>query len=478
MHIRLGFLGAVAVPCLLTIALGEAAYGQTVNRQNPTRQPGYTYLNCDGFEAECLVSETPVPGVRIVRQKDYPQRPAHYLSSNLYTTLAADRETGNRFNAFDFQVAVEGGPLPHTHRNEWEMFFVSNGNLKFAELDPNPPYNFDFVDVSSSTVVYGPQGPVHGFQNKTTIRGRIFSFAMPSGLDNFFHNAGSEVVDFNAPIPPITTEEIVRTAFWAEQRGDGLWFLGPPPPVLRPDTPQLRISSSNDSNRPVETGPFGDRRVVLLTPTEVGNITAATAFCGPGVPGRAGGSVKYSYLSLPTQRSDFPANFTSQNTEVFYTLSPLSFSFGGSTSQTVTVETGTFLQIEPGVAFSIANLKVDGQPTSSPAQSLAITIIPPVCPPPPVQAQTTAVAGPKNLSTTSRSIQLDGSKSASADGRPLTYLWTIPQGNPAAGILSGSTATPIVQFTQGHVAYTFQLTVTDSAGKSASDLVKVDYAGN
>jgi mannose-6-phosphate isomerase-like protein (cupin superfamily) len=475
MHKRLGFLGTVVFPCLLTITVGGVAYSQPVNR-GLTREPGYTYLNCDGFDAECLVSETPVPGVRIVRQKDYPKRPAHYLSSNLYTTLAAGRETGNRFNAFDFQVEVEGGPLPHTHKNEWESFFVSDGTLKFAELNPNPPYDFNFVDVSANTVVYGPLGPVHGFQNKTTRRGRIFSFAMPAGLDNFFHNAGSEVTDFSAPIPAITTEEILRTAFWAEQRGDGLWFVGPPPPVLRPDTPEMRISSSSDSSRPVETGPFGERRVVLLTPTEVGNLTGATAFCGPGFPGRPGGTVKYAYLSMPTQRSDFPANLTSQNTEVFYTLTgSLSFSFGG---KTVAVESGTFLQIEPGVAFSVANLKLDGQPTSTPAQALAITVIPPICPAPPPQTQTAAVAGPKNLSTTSRSIQLDGSKSTSADGKPLTYLWTIPQGNPAAGILSGSTATPIVQFTQGHVAYTFQLTVTDSAGKSATDVVKVDYAGN
>src|SRR5262247_4416739 len=70
-----------------------------------------------------LVSEVPVAGVRIVREADYPTRPLYYLSSSLYTTLADGRETGNRFCAFDFQVPNGGGPLPHTHRNEWETFF-------------------------------------------------------------------------------------------------------------------------------------------------------------------------------------------------------------------------------------------------------------------------------------------------------------------------------------------------------------------
>jgi hypothetical protein len=99
-------------------------------------------------------------------------------------------------------------------------------------------------------------------------------------------------------------------------------------------------------------------------------------------------------------------------------------------------------------------------------------------PPSPLQAQTVAIANPKNVTVTSRSIQLDGTQSTSADGKPLTYLWTIPQGSPAAAISGAATATPIVQFAQGRGQYTFQLTVTDSAGKSSTDLATVDYEGN
>ena len=97
---------------------------------------------------------------------------------------------------------------------------------------------------------------------------------------------------------------------------------------------------------------------------------------------------------------------------------------------------------------------------------------------PPTQTQTAAIAGPKNATVTSRAIQLDGSQSTSADGKPLTYLWTVPQGAPSAAILGAATATPTVQFAQGRARYTFQLTVTDSVGKSATDSVTVDYQGN
>ena len=93
-------------------------------------------------------------------------------------------------------------------------------------------------------------------------------------------------------------------------------------------------------------------------------------------------------------------------------------------------------------------------------------------------ARTTAVASPKNTTVTVRQITLDGTASISADGKPLTYQWSIPQGSPSASILQGNTAAPIIQFGQSRAAYTFLLTVTDSTGKSTTDLATVNFQGN
>lgn len=90
---------------------------------------------------------------------------------------------------------------------------------------------------------------------------------------------------------------------------------------------------------------------------------------------------------------------------------------------------------------------------------------------------TTATASPA-ADTNSRSVQLDGSQSTSADGKPLSYVWTIPPGYPSAAIISGTTATPTVQFGQGKNVYGFQLTVTDSSGNSSSAVVTVNYQGS
>jgi mannose-6-phosphate isomerase-like protein (cupin superfamily) len=374
--VRGSFL-VLAVAIILTLIVRDRAYG------HPPGPP----------DEGVYFSEAPVPGVRIIRLEDYPQRPAHYLSSNLYTTLAAARETGNRFVSFDFQVTPNGGPLPHTHRSEWETFFVFEGEVEFTVgVEPEPPFDFITVPIPAGTVVYGPQGPVHGFVNKSGLPARIFSFAMPAGLDNFFVTSGEPVVDFDAPIPPISQEEIVRTAFWAEQRGDGLHIPNTPPPPVPPTTPSDVVSTITGQDlltgqdRPPWGGTalFGEQRVSLLTPQEAGNITGATAFCGPGFPGRPGGTVDYSFFSLGQSFDDgnvFPPLVTSNNTEVFYILSgTLWFKFADGIARAPKL---TYVEIAPGVPFSLANMSQEL------AGSIAISVIAPDC-----QATGFAAGGP------------------------------------------------------------------------------------
>jgi mannose-6-phosphate isomerase-like protein (cupin superfamily) len=324
-------------------------------------------------------AESPVPGVRIIRERDYDKRPAHYVSGDLYTTLAAARETGNRFAAFAFLLPPGGGPLPHTHRFEWETFFVSQGEVTITVgVEDFPPFEFITVDDRpAGTLAYGPRGRVHGFRNESGSPARMFIFGMPAGLDVFFETVGERVTDFQAPIPPISQEEIMRFAFWGEQTGRLLYIPGTLPPEVPDTTPEPVISSITGEGRPRFDGPFGEERVSLVTPEEVGNITGATAFCGPGAPGRPGGTVAYSYFLLGP-RDRFPASVTSNNIEVFYTLGGgLSFKFE---DEIVTVETLTYVEIQPGVPFSIANLATESPGTH--ASSLAISVIAPDCPPP------------------------------------------------------------------------------------------------
>jgi len=330
----------------------------------------------------------PVPGVRIIRERDYDKRPAYYLSSNLYTTLATERETANQFVSFHFEIPNGGGPLPHTHKNEWETFFVFGNPVTFTVGVTPDGSKFEDQVIPPGAVVYGPQCPVHGFTNKSGGTAQIFSFALPGGLNKFFADAGERVKDFDAPIPPISQEEITRTAFWAEQRGDALHPLGVPPPEC-PNSPDHQISSIdgksliNGADRPTFTGPFGEKRISLLTQKEVGTITGAMAFCHPPLLSNlsTGGTVEYSYFTLPPQQSSFPPTVSSNNAfEVFYILTgTLTFQFQGKTAKAPPL---TYVEIQKGIPYSIAN---QGQVQ---AASLAVSVIAPpesgcVRPPPP-----------------------------------------------------------------------------------------------
>jgi len=90
-------------------------------------------------------------------------------------------------------------------------------------------------------------------------------------------------------------------------------------------------------------------------------------------------------------------------------------------------------------------------------------------------AVTKAIANPKNLTTKSLQVQLDGTTSTSSDGGPLlSYQWTVNSGSLQAEIASAnSNGTATVALVSGPGTYSFTLTVTDSAGKAASDTVTI-----
>ena len=91
---------------------------------------------------------------------------------------------------------------------------------------------------------------------------------------------------------------------------------------------------------------------------------------------------------------------------------------------------------------------------------------------------TSAVAGPKNLTTVARDIQLDGTASMSFDGKPLQYAWQVVPGYGWATLQNALSAKPGVQFVSGPGRpYVFQLTVTDSSGATARDTATVNYVG-
>ena len=103
---------------------------------------------------------------------------------------------------------------------------------------------------------------------------------------------------------------------------------------------------------------------------------------------------------------------------------------------------------------------------------ISVTSTPP--PPPPSTAPTVTIA--PVLATSVNQVRLDASGSKDPNGLALTYLWK-PVGTPTGIVINSTSATPDVQFTNGFGLYQFQVTVTNSAGASATGTITIQYNG-
>ena len=101
----------------------------------------------------------------------------------------------------------------------------------------------------------------------------------------------------------------------------------------------------------------------------------------------------------------------------------------------------------------------------------------PGCSGPPVPL-TLAVAGPAKQSvipTNQTTVSLDGSRSTSATGQPLTYLWQQDLGSPTAQIMNDQSVMATAILLAGAGEYTITLRVTDSLGGADQDTLKIIY---
>jgi hypothetical protein len=101
----------------------------------------------------------------------------------------------------------------------------------------------------------------------------------------------------------------------------------------------------------------------------------------------------------------------------------------------------------------------------------------------PTGTVTIVLTGPGGATSPTNSFQVfasqataDASHSTSGNPGPLTYSWTVSPGFPGgAGIAGANTATPTFQFSAAQTTYQYTLTVTDSAGVSATATITIQY---
>ena len=105
------------------------------------------------------------------------------------TILLSGADTGGTSATMKLQTPAHGGPPPHIHTREDEVYIIHSGTFQF------------FMDgvclqAGPGTSVYMPKGHTHTFKNISNHTGEQVLFAYPAGLEQFFlevHELGLNV---------------------------------------------------------------------------------------------------------------------------------------------------------------------------------------------------------------------------------------------------------------------------------------------
>jgi quercetin dioxygenase-like cupin family protein len=141
------------------------------------------------------------------------------IAGDVYQIKLTGAETGGRCAVFESFVPPGGGPPPHTHSREEEMFYVLEGELAFNVAGA------EFVVPTGGFLHAVPHVP-HSFKNKSDKPARAVVIVTPAGLEDYFLEVGIPWDDaYRAPGPP-PQEQLAKLVEAAPKYG--LTILPPP----------------------------------------------------------------------------------------------------------------------------------------------------------------------------------------------------------------------------------------------------------
>jgi len=122
---------------------------------------------------------------------------------DMYTFLVTGEESGGSMFALDCLVGAGGGPPPHRHLAEDELFTITEGSITFAAGE-------ETRSVSAGQSVFVLRGTRHSYRNEGTIPARMIAVYTPAGMEGWFREVCTPVDDPSRPPPPVTEELIQR----------------------------------------------------------------------------------------------------------------------------------------------------------------------------------------------------------------------------------------------------------------------------
>jgi quercetin dioxygenase-like cupin family protein len=139
-----------------------------------------------------------------------------------YTFVVTGEESGGAMFAMDCLVGVGGGPPPHRHLAEDELFSVYQGSIRFT-------VGGAARTVAAGDSVFIPRATAHSYRNETDEPARMLTVYTPAGMEGWFLEVCTPAADPSASPPPVT-DELIERMLEAGPRYNVEWLLEPAKP--------------------------------------------------------------------------------------------------------------------------------------------------------------------------------------------------------------------------------------------------------
>ena len=128
---------------------------------------------------------------------------AYWGPGDMYTFLLTGEQCGGAMFAFDCVVAPGGGPPPHRHLAEDELFFVYSGAVDFSAGGEDST-------IAAGESMFVPKGLAHTYCNNRADNCLMLAIYTPAGMEGWFREVFDRVEDASGQPPPVTPEMIER----------------------------------------------------------------------------------------------------------------------------------------------------------------------------------------------------------------------------------------------------------------------------
>jgi quercetin dioxygenase-like cupin family protein len=143
--------------------------------------------------------ETKIESVRIVKPGEGRKL---WVLGNHQTHKLTSADTDGKLFIWEERVPPQGGPPPHRHLAEDELFYVLSGEITFFS-------DAGAVVAGAGTLAQMQKGSLHTFKNTGDTEALMLVMTAPGGFEDYFAAIGTPAADGEVA-PPVTPDLVER----------------------------------------------------------------------------------------------------------------------------------------------------------------------------------------------------------------------------------------------------------------------------